>query len=325
MKFLMNLRIAVVALWPLLVAESAVASVVERVIAVVGDQAILLSDLRARARPFLARIHEQLPHGAQRAAATSQLYGQLLDRMIEEELERLAAGKANVTVTAREVDDALARIAAQNNVTVQVVINEARRSGLNERQYRQEIRRQLLEAKLLNLRVQGRLRVTEDDLRTAYQKLVQEERKRLTFRAAWIRLGTASRGPEQLHARRRLAEQLVEQARTGVDFGALARQHSDDPTTRQRGGVLGQLRPGQLPAALDTVARGLEVGAVSEPIRQGDEFVVLKVVDRQPSALPTFEEARDELGQRVYMEKMEQARNAWLKGLRKRTHVDVRL
>jgi parvulin-like peptidyl-prolyl isomerase len=128
-----------------------------------------------------------------------------------------------------------------------------------------------------------------------------------------------------LHARRRLAEQLVEQARTGVDFGALARQHSDDPSTRQRGGVLGQLRPGQLPAALDTVARGLEVGAVSEPIRQGDEFVILKVVDRQPSALPTFEEARDELGQRVYMEKMEQARNAWLKGLRKRTHVDVRL
>src|SRR5664280_2990320 len=50
---------------------SAMATIVERVVAVVGERAILMSDLRERARPFLVRIHQELPAGAQRAAAIS--------------------------------------------------------------------------------------------------------------------------------------------------------------------------------------------------------------------------------------------------------------
>jgi peptidyl-prolyl cis-trans isomerase SurA len=142
------------------VAADAQATVVERVVAVVGEQAVLLSQLRERARPFLTRLDQQPTDAAQRAAATSQLYAQLIQRLVEEELEQKAANRANITVTAREIDDALGRIAQQNGVTVDRVIEEATKSGLTEQSYRQEVRRQLLEAKLLNLRIQGRLRIT---------------------------------------------------------------------------------------------------------------------------------------------------------------------
>ena len=46
-----------------------------------------------------------------------------------------------------------------------------------------EMRRQLLDAKMLNLRVQGRMRISEDDMKSAYRRAAQEERKRLSFRA----------------------------------------------------------------------------------------------------------------------------------------------
>ncbi|MEQ9317600.1 MAG: hypothetical protein RIF41_00525, partial [Polyangiaceae bacterium] len=49
-------------------APTSEAVVVERVVAVVGEKAILLSDLRRRARPFLVRLYAQIPSGPQRAA-----------------------------------------------------------------------------------------------------------------------------------------------------------------------------------------------------------------------------------------------------------------
>src|SRR6185312_4421778 len=108
-------------------APCANATVVERVVAVVGEQAVLLSQLRERAKPFMQRLEQA--DGAQRAAAISQLYGQLVQRLVEEELEQKAANRSNISVSAREVDDALGRIAQQNGVSVDRVVDEATKSG----------------------------------------------------------------------------------------------------------------------------------------------------------------------------------------------------
>jgi peptidyl-prolyl cis-trans isomerase SurA len=310
----------------LLWASDGGATIIERIVAVVGEQAILLSELRDRARPFLLRMEQQPTDEAQRAAATSELYRRLVQRLVEEELEQKAANRSNITVTPREIDDALTRIAAQNNVTVGRVMDEATASGLTEQGYRQELRRQLLETKLLSLRIQGRLRVSEDDVRGAYQRLVVEERRQLGFKAAIIRISAPhTLGEKQLKERRDEADRVVAAARRGEDFTLLARKYSDDASTRGQGGLIGPLKPGQLPAALDAVALSLDVGAVSEPVRYGSDFVILKLVSRDESQLPAFEEARDELGQRVYMEKMNKARSHWIDGLKRQTHVEVRL
>jgi peptidyl-prolyl cis-trans isomerase SurA len=319
-------RYAVPILIALTMTGTASASVVERVVAVVGEQALLLSELRERAKPFLLQLGQQAEDEAHRAAATSQLYARLLRRMVEDELEQKAANRANLNVTAAEIDDALTRIASQNGVPVARVIEEATKSGLTEVSYRHELRRQLLEAKLLNLRIQGRLRVSDDDIRAAYQKLVIDERKQLAFRAAWIKIAAPRNlDATALRARRSEADRIVAEARAGADFAALARRHSADAATRESGGFLGRMKPGQLPPALDSVALGLDSGGVSEPLRYGDDFVVLKILGRDESQLPSFEEAKDELSQRVYLDKMNKARQHWMEGLRRQTHVEIRL
>src|SRR5215831_2963060 len=167
-------------------ASLARATVVERVVAVVGERAILLSDLRERAQPFLVQIQQQVPNGAQRNAAISQLYKGLIEKLVDEELEQRAAIQAKVAVTPHEIDEALAKVASQNGVSIDRLLAEARRTGLDEAAYRDELRRQLLQTKLINVRLQGRIRVSEDDLRAAYQKLVIEERDKLSFKVAWV-------------------------------------------------------------------------------------------------------------------------------------------
>src|SRR4051812_16336300 len=89
------------------VAPAAHATVAERVVAVVGDNPILLSDMRQRARPFLLQIEQRSPSGAQKAAAESEMFKQLLDRMVDERVEQQAAERAHLTVTAEEIDAGL--------------------------------------------------------------------------------------------------------------------------------------------------------------------------------------------------------------------------
>lgn len=307
-------------------ASRAPAAVVERIVAIVDDRPILLSDLRARAKPFLLRIHNEVPAGAQRNAAISQLYKELLDRVIDEALQQRAAAKNHLSVSQSEIDDALARVASQNNVTPDEVLAEARRNGLTDEQYRQELRQQLLEAKLLNLRLQGRIRVTESDLRAAHQRLVANERQELEFRAAWIRVrAPRDSGAEAAMEKQAALSRIAREARKHGNFGELARRHSEDAATRNDNGLLPRQLPRALPESLRAVAVKLEVGEVSTPVRDGDDLVLLHMVERAPSRVPAFDAARAELGQAVYLEKMNKARRHWLDTLRRRTHVEVRL
>jgi len=305
----------------MLCAATAQATVVERIVATVGERAILLSDLRRRAEPFMLQVQQTVPVGAQRNAAISQVYKAVLQKIVDEELMEKAASQAKVTITPTEIDEALKRVATQNKLSVEQVLAEAARAGMPESKYREELRRQLLEAKLLNVRLQGRIRITEEDLRAAFQKIETEERAQLGVRLAWIVIRGANRSPAEA---RKLVDTAV--ARTQhEDFAAVARALSEDASTRSNGGVMNKVQPSTLPPDLGRNAAALAVGQVSQPFRSGADFIILKVVERDPSNLPDFDSAKRDLGERVYMDKMAQARRTWLDNLRRQQHVDVRL
>jgi peptidyl-prolyl cis-trans isomerase SurA len=303
------------------VASLAQATVVERIVATVGERAILLSDLRRRSEPFMMQVQQGVPAGAQRNAAISQVYKAVLQKIVDEELMEKAASQAKVTITPTEIDEALKRVAAQNKLTVEQVLSEAERAGMGESKYREELRRQLLEAKLLNVRLQGRIRITETDLRAAYQKIEVEERGQLAVRLAWIVIHGATHGQAEA---RKLADEAAARARR-EDFASVARALSEDAASRANGGALNKAQPSQLPPDVARNSLTLAVGQVSAVFRSGGDFVVLKVLERDPSNLPDFETAKRELSERVYMDKMALARRSWLDNLRRQHHVEVRL
>lgn len=323
-------------------APAAHAAVVERVVAVIGDRPILLSELRARAKPFLVEIAKKMPPGPQQAAAESQIFKELLEKMIDDELEGQAADKAKITVTAEEVDGALKNIAAGQNLTVAELVRNAVRSGLTEQDYRDELRRQLLEGKMLQLRVKGRVRITEEDVKAMYERTVREERKRREYHVRWIVLRVPlGSSREALAERQALAEDVVRRARKGEDFGAMARMYSDDSATRENGGDLEIFAPQGSPQVqsgrrksmspeLDTAVFGLEAGQITDPIKifgsRGDQnLVVVQLVERQASRYQSYDAAKQEMLQRLQTEILDKAKRKWLDELKGRTHLDVRL
>lgn len=322
----------------LLASSPAGAVVVERIVAVVGDKPLLLSELRQRGRPFLLQINEKVPAGAQRAAAESQMFKELIEKIIDEELEAQAAQRAHITVTSDEVDAAFRNVAASQGVSVAQLFHDAlTKSGLSEQDYRDEIRRQILEGKMLQLRVKGRVRITQEDIDAMYERSLREEKLRREYHPAWIVLrilpGSSSAA---LAERRDLAEQLARRARAGEDFAALAKTFSDDSATRDAGGDLGVRAAQASPSAqagrretlspeLEAVAMSLEPNGVSEPVMVADALVVMKLLSRQPSRYSNLEEAQNEMLARLQAEILEKAKRKWLEELKRRTHVDVRL
>jgi peptidyl-prolyl cis-trans isomerase SurA len=109
-----------------------------------------------------------------------EMYPELLDRMIDDRLEEHPADRAHIDVTPGEIDRGISRIAAQAQqqqgrpVTTADVVAEVRRRGMSEQDFRGELRRQILEGKLIELRVRPRVRVTEHDAHVAYAQWVKE-------------------------------------------------------------------------------------------------------------------------------------------------------
>jgi len=313
------------------------AVVIEKVVAVVGEKAVLLSDLRKRARPFLVQLYRKVPVGPQRAAAESKLLSQLLDRMVDEELESLAAMRSNTLVTSEDVDKALKNMAAMGRVTLSQLFEDVRlNSGMSEQEYRREIRRQVLEGKLLQRLVQDRFRITETDLQRMFERTVQQELAARQYNPAWIvvRIGEGA-DAAVAEQRRKLAADLSVRARAGEEFAELARKHSDDAGSREGGGDLGIRAPAGSPAALsgkrpilapelERAVMKLTDGEVSDPVVFKDALVVFKLISRQPSRYTSVEDARPEMIQRVKAEQLEKAKAKWLKDLRRRNHVDIR-
>jgi hypothetical protein len=151
------------------------------------------------------------------------------------------------------------------------------------------------------LRIQGpHAHRCEDDLRATYKRLVQEERRRLDFRAAWIRLQIPpGGGAEAVTEVKETAAQVSARARSGADFGELARRYSADASTKNQGGLLATMRVGELPRrGGQRPARPWKVGEVTAPLRQGDAWLVLKLVERAEGQIPDYEKAKPQLQSR---------------------------
>jgi peptidyl-prolyl cis-trans isomerase SurA len=314
----------------LAVARPSDASIVERIVAVVGERPILLSELRLRGRPHLWRIAASTPNPTQQAAQESEMFRELLNRLVDERLEETAADKSHITVTPDEVDNGIRQVAAQTKLQPKDVINEAKRQGLTEQDYRDEIRRQVLEGKLIQLRVRGRVRVTEQDARTAYDRWLKEVQQQhpvdLKIIVLQIPPGATAQTANAIEV---LAQELSMRAKRGDDFCDLVANYSQDPTTKGTCGSRGPVPTSMLFPELQQAAASLKPGETGAPIAFRDPMgnsaiLVVQLASDQPK-IPPYDTVKDQMMERAFGDATERQRKLWLAELRRGVYIDVRL
>ncbi len=137
-------------------------------------------------------------------------------------------------------------------------------------------------------------------------------------------LARVAPGPADEVRARATAESLRQRALDGEDFAELARLRSDDPATREEGGVLGWFTHENLAPAFRDVVIELPPGGVSDVTAGEAGFYVLKLLEHQEARIATLDEVRENLKDYLFSRKAEEAYGELIDRLSREIFVDIR-
>ncbi|WP_370186052.1 peptidylprolyl isomerase, partial [Alloalcanivorax sp.] len=248
----------------------------DRIVAVVNDGVIMESELQERVDEIAAQFR-----GDNRPLPPREvLREQVLDRVILERLQLQMAERAGIRVDDGALNQALSGIARQNNMTLQQFADALRADGYDWSRFREQVRGEMVVSRLQQRSVASRVRVTDREV----QRFLESETGRQMFQADFhlghilVKVpGNAS--PEQVSAAQEEAEALVQRLRDGADFAETAVSESDGPEALE-GGDLGWREAAQWPSLFADAAIDMNKGDISEPLRSGAGFHILKMIDR---------------------------------------------
>ncbi|HDK5213878.1 peptidylprolyl isomerase SurA [Salmonella enterica] len=249
--------------------------IVDKVAAVVNNGVVLESDvdgLMQSVKLNAGQAGQQLPDDA-------TLRHQILERLIMDQIILQMGQKMGVKITDEQLDQAIANIAKQNNMTMDQMRSRLAYDGLNYSTYRNQIRKEMIISEVRNNEVRRRITVLPQEVDALAKQIGTQNDASTELNLSHILIALPENPTsEQVNDAQRQAESIVEEARNGADFGKLAITYSADQQAL-KGGQMGwgriQELPGIFAQALSTAKKGDIVG----PIRSGVGFHILKVND----------------------------------------------
>jgi peptidyl-prolyl cis-trans isomerase D len=158
---------------------------------------------------------------------------------------------------------------------------------------------------LESLKLRADVKVSDDELRQYYGQHKNEYTLPERVKAQHILFKTQGKTPEEIEKIKEKARGVLERAKKGEDFGALAKQYSED-STASTGGDLGDFKRGQMVPEFDKVAFSLGVGAISDLVQTQFGFHIIKVNGKQEQRERPFEEMKEAIRPIVETRKAEQ-------------------
>ena len=256
---------------------SAQVKVLDKIVAIVDDDVVLKSELDQRMDAIVA----QLTQSGTQMPPEKILEQQVLERLISERLQLTMGYDSGVRISDEELNQAIARVAASNKISVAQYIEQVALQGSSISAMRGEIRNELTIMRVQQGKVMRRIRISEQELDNF---LKSEEGRFVTspdVNIGQILLSISSdsnrKSIDQVVGR---ADLLFNQIDQGADFRAIAIANSADQSALQ-GGDLGWRKMAQLPGVFIDAVEKLDIGEVSQPIRSAAGYHLIKLYERR--------------------------------------------
>ena len=248
----------------------------DRIAAVVNDGLVLKSELDAQMEAVTKRLQEQkveLP-------SPSVLKQQVLDRLILQEIQAQRAKRVGLTISDEQLNGALQEIAQRNKIPFDQLPTALEAQGVDYKQYRESMRKELTLSTLRQRDVIAHINVTPHEL-DQFLTRQQPAAANDEFNVSHILLSLpAAATPQQLDDITKKAQDLAARAAKGEDFGQLAIANSNSQTALD-GGQLGWRKGAQLPQFILDLVTKMKPGEVSEPVRTPSGFHIVKLNERR--------------------------------------------
>ena len=338
------------ALFLILLVTSAQAEVIDRIVAVVNNDVVTESELNAEAQGAYTHIDATLPP-EQRQEMRQQVRGEVLDSLIDKLLVAQRAKALKIKVTEKEIDDAVQQVLERNKISKKELLANLAETGVNENIYRNTLRSQLLQNKLIAQELHNKVVITDEMARKEYKRRggsgattdgkTKKSGKQMIYTlqqigCRWDDIEGKELPPAVLAENKKRARDRVEKvhqmAKSGGDFVNLATQYSDLPSAADHGN-LGALPADELGADMLAVIKKLHDGDISDIIETQNTFQFFKLVrtDRKDSeaakddaaAQPAgdFAQSKEQIMNDLYNTEMKKAFSDWAKELRNNAYI----
>ena len=266
------------------IAQAQTAQQADYIVAVVNSDPITESEVRSD----MARLRQEYAQQPQALPAPDELRKIVLERLISERAQLQVARETGIRVDDANIDQAEQAVARQNQIDVPELRRRLAKDGIALSRFREQLRDQFLLTRLREREVEGRLRISDQDIDRA---LAEEQTKASDPMAMEVNLAQIlisvpeKASPEVRAARMELAKKTLERVRAGASFEAVAVEVSAADTSN--GGQLGLRRGDRYPPLFLEATQRLPMGGISDIVRSDAGFHILKVVERKAPMPPS--------------------------------------
>ena len=259
------------------VSAQAERKLLDQVVAIVDDEAILQSELDARVNTIIGRLSAQgtgLP-------PRQQLEERVLEQLITESIQLQMADELGLRVSDNELNETLANIARNNNMTLEQFEQQLTREGVTYQQAREQIRNEMLSSRVQQRRVGNRVRITDSEVESYLKAQQSRGANEPEYRLAYIFIETEEPGNEASEdAARAKAEQLREEIVDGRGFREVAVAESDASNALEDRKST-RLTESQLPSLVAPVVPNLAEGETSDILENNSGFHLVQVMEKR--------------------------------------------
>ncbi|HSR35566.1 MAG TPA: peptidylprolyl isomerase [Desulfurivibrionaceae bacterium] len=303
----------------------AAAEIVDRVVAVVNDDVITFSDLNREGGSIFKRITQQAPPDQVTAAlikARQEILSSLIDKLIVEQ----RAAKLDITVSDAELDDAVTRVLARNKVSREKFLHDLQMMGSSEREYRNSLRIQILQSKLVGQEIRSKVVITEEKIKEYYEKNYTGKVSADSYHILQMGFSWKDSTPAARSEALAKAEEARRLVLGGDDFRSVARKMSDLPSAAD-GGDIGVFSKGELSPAMKQHVLTLAPGQVSPIVETASGYQLFKLLSDKGNirAQQPLDAVHDEIRDQLYQQAMDAQYGKWVKELRDEAYIKTML
>lgn len=313
-----------VVLLGVLLPAAAVSEVVDRIVAVVNDDIITLSELDSSFQPYQKRIDASYK-GPDKDKVIADGHNRILNRMVDNRLIEQRAKKAGIIIKDDEVMDTIQDLLRRKNIPTEEFTKTLEREGTTLEAYRQDMKEQMTRMRLLRKELKAKTLVSDEEIGEYYVKHRQEYEGKEAVRIKQILILLPPNASRTMKIKLKAdAEMIRKRLMDGESFDLLAVQFSQGPSAAT-GGDVGFLDKGTMLPEVDAAAFQLSKDEISEVIVSTVGFHIIKVLDKRGAGIKPIDVVREEIKAKLEEDKMEKKYEEWIAELRKKAHIEIKL
>ena len=310
-------------------------TVVEEIVAKVNGKIITRGELEQRHLQIRAALEKEGLTGAALETELNKASADALADEIDQLLLVAKAGELNINVEA-DVNKRIAEIQRTSGIADPDKFHDwvRQNSGESFEDLRDGFKNSILTQRVIGEEVYRNVVIPKTDMQKYYDQHKAEFIRQETVSVREIQISTGDNSPAKVAAAEKKAKDLVTGCASGEKFPELARQYSDNPDTAKDDGFLGTFTRRQtataratclcLSKAIEDVVFAQSKGYVTDPIRMGDGFEILKIEEKTNAGQATFDEVQTEINNRMSEPLVQPKLRAYLTDLRQNAFLQIK-